>query len=597
MFKAIRQHRAVKMLQKGDILQQLNAIKRLRAMRAVEPLIRVLQDERFMLSWDAAEALGEIGDARAVEALIAALREKMPQAAEALGKIGDARAVEPLIAVLQSERADLRKTAMQALGRIGDARAIEPVVVLLQDRNKEVRTAAANALTSLHWQPTDQRQQAHYLMTRQQWEEVVQLGAVAVEPLVAVLQNGDSTTRASAAEVLGKIKDPRAFEPLVASLHDWDKQVRQVAALALGEMGDARAVEPLVAVLQDEDAKMRQAAVQALGRLGDGRAIEPLLLALQEQDEGVRKQANRAISAIKDQRAIGPLVAALEHEDKEVRLVAARALSHLDWQAEDALQRTRYLLARQQWDQLGNQSESQTEPLVAALQDQDWQVRQGAAQTLALLGWQPATKVQQIQFLMAAGHWDEVASFGAAAVKPLAAALRDKRSEVREAAAQALGKIGGTQVVASLIYALHDREWQVQLAVQEALVHIGPPAVRLLVAALQQGNTNVASLLGRMGDPRALAPLIARANSAASSFSEKQEALGALTLILRQSTSQVTREDLHTLATLKVVHEKIHHLPAMDNWAEDYVTEEQPLDCTKVQQLANQELLRRTREV
>ncbi len=40
-------------------------------------------------------------------------------AAEALGKIGDARAVEPLIAALKDSDEDVRQAAAEARGRLG----------------------------------------------------------------------------------------------------------------------------------------------------------------------------------------------------------------------------------------------------------------------------------------------------------------------------------------------------------------------------------------------------------------------------------------------------------------------------------------------
>ena len=48
-------------------------------------------------------------------------------AAEALGKIGDERAVEPLIKALQDKAWDVTYTAIEALGDIGDLGAIEPI--------------------------------------------------------------------------------------------------------------------------------------------------------------------------------------------------------------------------------------------------------------------------------------------------------------------------------------------------------------------------------------------------------------------------------------------------------------------------------------
>jgi HEAT repeat protein len=128
--------------------------------RAVEPLIACLRDPSEAVCDVAGWALGEIGDARAVEPLIAALRdsdgELRGNVAGALGRIGDPRAVEPLIAALADKDPLLRSAVATALGKLGDPRAVEPLVLALRDRGDDkgnggawVRQAAAQALMDM----------------------------------------------------------------------------------------------------------------------------------------------------------------------------------------------------------------------------------------------------------------------------------------------------------------------------------------------------------------------------------------------------------------------------------------------------------------
>jgi hypothetical protein len=93
--------------------------------RAVEPLIRKLEG-KFPVDQDA-------------------LRES----SLALVKIGS-HAVEPLIKVLR-EDADVltRSLAAQILGQIGDARAVEPLTEALKDKEEHVQKAAEEALFRL----------------------------------------------------------------------------------------------------------------------------------------------------------------------------------------------------------------------------------------------------------------------------------------------------------------------------------------------------------------------------------------------------------------------------------------------------------------
>jgi tetratricopeptide (TPR) repeat protein/O-acetyl-ADP-ribose deacetylase (regulator of RNase III) len=69
--------------------------------------------------------------------------------AEALGNIGDLRAVEPLIAQLQDPEQGPRLAAVQALGQIGDGRATAALNKALDDRDAQVREATRFALNQI----------------------------------------------------------------------------------------------------------------------------------------------------------------------------------------------------------------------------------------------------------------------------------------------------------------------------------------------------------------------------------------------------------------------------------------------------------------
>jgi len=70
-------------------------------------------------------------------------------AARELGSLNDSRAVEPLIAALKDFNADIRVIAASALSRLKDRRAVEPLIATLKDSGANVRFSAANALGKL----------------------------------------------------------------------------------------------------------------------------------------------------------------------------------------------------------------------------------------------------------------------------------------------------------------------------------------------------------------------------------------------------------------------------------------------------------------
>ena len=179
-------------------------------------VIPKLKEAVVVVRRNVAGALGEIGDTRAVEALIEALKDRdesvRKNTVEALGEIGDARAVEALIEALEYEAVVVRERAAWALGRIGDVSAVEALIEALNDRDESVREHAAWALISMG----DMR---------------------AVEALIEALEYEAVVVRERAAWALGRIGDVGAVKALKnALLKDRDESVRMAATRALKQI-------------------------------------------------------------------------------------------------------------------------------------------------------------------------------------------------------------------------------------------------------------------------------------------------------------------------------------------------------------------------
>ena len=193
---------------------------------ALEPLIKALEDKHWWTRKNAAEALGKIGDKRAVEPLLSFWIKILE---DGIGNIGR-----------NNEFA--RESAVRALIKIGDG-AVEPLIKALGDKEEDVRRYTARVLGNIG-------------------------GKRAVEPLIKALEDKDSEVRQRAATSLGWIGDKRAVEPLIKALEDKDSEVRRFTAIALGRIGDKRAVEPLIKALGDKDEYVRNSAAYALKKLG-----------------------------------------------------------------------------------------------------------------------------------------------------------------------------------------------------------------------------------------------------------------------------------------------------------------------------------------
>jgi HEAT repeat protein len=262
-------------------------IKKLKAKRKVKALIKALNYKKtsteykhYFVRQDAATALGELGDRRAVEPLILALRDENIawKAARALGKIGDARAFEPLLAGLDSFKHP--DPFVQALGDLCAlvkdsrlcSRAAGPLLSALDSREADLCWRATVALGKLG--------------------SLIEDDALCVR-LTAALEShlndrGDNPSKnvsLEAAHSLGMIRTAQAVRRL-PTVSVKDDHERMAALAALGQAGvalkdrstqstvieafgmlNASAVEPLIAVLPEANADQRLAIVTALCEL------------------------------------------------------------------------------------------------------------------------------------------------------------------------------------------------------------------------------------------------------------------------------------------------------------------------------------------
>lgn len=159
------------------------------------------------------------------------------RAAYLLGDIGDARAVEPLLAALNSENDRYVRLAMLlALGKIGDRRAFGALVA---------------ALEGTVWTPD----------FRKIVDDTARIGGEhSVLPLIRFVQREDYTygAAAHAARALIRLRrdDPRVLDGLTRALRlDAEFSTLEAVSEALGELGEARGAQALLAFVREMTAR------------------------------------------------------------------------------------------------------------------------------------------------------------------------------------------------------------------------------------------------------------------------------------------------------------------------------------------------------
>ena len=187
-------------------------------------------------------------------------------------------------------------------------------------------------------------------------ETLARMGEPAVEPLVAVLKNGDAGSRKTVVQALAPVKDPRIAEALIPILDDENAQIRDSAILALGTVKDQHVIDLLIAALKD-GGRRQEGAIQALGLIRAGQAVEPLLSILKGNDPDTRKAVIQALGQIKDRRAIESLIAVQKDPDPDIREAVVLAFGQM--KDPDVLK-----------------------PLISALSDDDVRIRDSATRAL-----------------------------------------------------------------------------------------------------------------------------------------------------------------------------------------------------------------------
>lgn len=129
--------------------------------------------------------------------------------------------------------------------------------------------------------------------------------AAAVDPLTALLKEGDTALQSQTADALGAVGPAAeaAVQALAdAALQDYNLPLRHAAAGALGSIGRRPdvALPALMYLLKTEAASHRIAAAWALGRFGAeaGQAVEALVEMLEDGDSRVAEEAAYALGAI-----------------------------------------------------------------------------------------------------------------------------------------------------------------------------------------------------------------------------------------------------------------------------------------------------------
>ena len=402
-------------------------------------------------------------------------------AASALGRIQDAGRIEPLVRALYDSDAEVVRSALVGLRRVNDERVIGALFPLLKHHDFGVRGSAAQAIDTLRWAPTDREQRAWFCIAKGWYERAAMLGTEAIPGLELTIETGPISAAVRAVEALGRIPDPRVVKRVCGALRSPEPAVGIAAAGALAKLGGTEAVEALIPCLRSEQIQLRAESARALGILGAAEATGPICKLLEDKEWEVRREAATALGILKNPESFGPLAKALQDADGDVREAAALALSKsgdrravqpLVLALKDEVASVRRIAAAglsridPDWVSLP-ETRVAAEELKVAIQDADPAVRFFVAQLLVNLG------EMSPEALLGFSPEDQLASPAIKrrrmATNLFIALLEDRDRDLRQAAAEALGQLGGERARHAMTRAAGDPDGDVAAALQMAL--------------------------------------------------------------------------------------------------------------------------------
>lgn len=323
-------------LKAGDKITATEALGGLKATKAIDLIVDLLNDTNMHCRSVAATALGDIGGESVVKPLIDLLKDEPDESVRASVKFS-------LIKITGKEFGDdyskWKNWFDQNKNRLPEElsnHSVDKQLVNLLSTDPAIRANAVSALVEMRSAEAVPflikmfyNRELSYLAV----ETLAGMGTIAVPQLVKALQNSpEAAIRSNAATTLGLIGHKDAFPALTAALKDEDYNVAFQAAVSIARLHDPRSFDTLVEALTYFRKKQWKGIPYALQILGDERAIAPLITEIQMK--GDRLGAIRALSTtapeilneIENESGVELLIGLINDGDEEVRQEALNSL-------------------------------------------------------------------------------------------------------------------------------------------------------------------------------------------------------------------------------------------------------------------------------
>jgi HEAT repeat protein len=399
-----------------------------------------------------------------------------------LGGVGDPRATELHLGAMRDRDPKVRQAAVGYVKDDGSEKTHAAINNALRDSDPVVRALAARFLQRSGWRPKDAEDESCLAVAHGDFVRAASLGAAAIGALERVLDGGSFSQQSAAAEALGMISDSRVLPPLRRASKSSDHVVCLAAVGALAKAGGPEVLNDLLPLFKHDDHRLRAAAIGAAARVGCQGHVDALREALGDSSWEVRCTAADALGKVKDASTIDVLTPLLKDQRPEIRAASAAALGNFGnsrlievlvpilTDTESSVHTAAAAaLTRIDADWASSGPAQKLAPqLQTALITGSWASRRAAAFALEQLGKrQRALDSSGTKIFTRAGRRRE------AILAVFTDLLRDADADLRLVAVDSLAKLGGSETRSPLMTALSDVDESVKLVAAQALADLG----------------------------------------------------------------------------------------------------------------------------
>jgi len=470
----------------------------------LEPLLTAMACRTPDTAVRGARGLAQLGDTRALGALLQLTREQDPalrrQAAAALQELKDSRAEKRLVWMLDDADATVRAAALDAFSRLAEGSPMLSAEAALRSSHEDIRVRGLDRLVKLPAEGAERPPEAEAL-------------------LADAIEDESAKVRGEAFRTLWSwhAKDPQRALERALSARFPDLRLRAVEELkALGQ--EAWAQERLQATIGDRDAAVAQAAYDAVLKLRGKDQPEAHLAAMASSHAGVRTAGAKGAVAVKAESTVrSALIKQLEDQEPGPRTAALETLDHLlpneSGPIHIGLQSSHLDLRVRAAELLAvRHDERLADPMRALIADKDLarqlppvvvaSLRQRAASTLATLGTPRLTRYFATELLKDEdGQVREQAARGLAMAARrgdegyLLDALGHRDIAVRSWAADGLARLGDVRALPVLTGTLRHEHPPIRIATIMSFAALGPEGYGGMLQGLEDPAREVQEIV------------------------------------------------------------------------------------------------------